>query len=296
MSDTAQNRYLNGQAPSWCPGCSYFFVLSALTECFEERNLAQDGVCVISGIGCSSRLPLFLSTHGMHTLHGRPLPAAIGARLARPDIPIVVTTGDGDLLSGGISHFVHAAKNNFDITVICLNNRMYAMTKNQASPTSPIGYKGTTTPYGKLSTPLNTTELAISSGASMVCRSCAYDKAHIKKMIDAAMNHRGFSLVEIIAPCHTFGNQQKEITERLRDIQATGHKSDDRESALRVASTVYDSDSDNSADIPVGIVWERNDMLCFDDQVKRVLEENKGKYSSLDDIFDELKPNIKFHE
>jgi 2-oxoglutarate/2-oxoacid ferredoxin oxidoreductase subunit beta len=291
MSDAPQNRYMNGQAPSWCPGCSYFSVLSALTECFDERGLAVDGVCVVSGIGCSSRLPLFLSTPGMHTLHGRPLPAAIGARLARPDIPVVVATGDGDLLSIGAAHFVHAARKNFDITVVCLDNRMYAMTKNQSSPTSPIGYTGSLTPYGKLSVPLNIAELAISSGASMVCRSYAYDKAHVKKMIDEAMNHRGFSLVEVIAPCRTFGDTQKEVAERLYNLQANGHKIDDRESALRVAAKVYDSDNDKSAGIPVGVVWKRDDMLCFDDQVKRITAENAGKYSSVDDILNELRPD-----
>jgi 2-oxoglutarate ferredoxin oxidoreductase subunit beta len=282
---------MNGYAPSWCPGCSYFNVLSALTECFDERGIAENGVCVISGIGCSSRLPLFLNTYGMHTLHGRPLPAAIGARLARPDIPVVVTTGDGDLLSIGAAHFVHAARKNFDITVICLDNRIYAMTKNQTSPTSPIGYQGSLTPYGKLSAPLNISELAIGSGASMVCRSCACDKTHLKKMFDDAMNHRGFSLVEVIAPCRTFGNQQKDISERLYDLQANGHQADDKESAMRAAAHVYDSDSDANAGIPVGVVWKRDDMLCFDDQVERVAAENKGKYSSINDILDELRPD-----
>jgi len=291
-NDKPQNRYMNGYAPSWCPGCSYFTVLSALTEYFEERGIAEDGVCVVSGIGCSSRLPLFLNTYGIHTLHGRPLPAAIGARLARPDIPVIVATGDGDLLSIGAAHFVHAARKNFDITVLCFDNRMYAMTKNQSSPTSPLGYNGSLTPYGKLSAPLNIAGLAIGSGASMVCRCSAYDKAHVKKMIDAAMNHRGFSLVEIMAPCRTFGDvdQQAEITKRLYDLQEKGHKVDDIESAMRVAARIYDYDDDENAGIPVGVVWKRDDMVCFDDQVKRVVADCKGKYSSLGDVLDELRP------
>jgi 2-oxoglutarate ferredoxin oxidoreductase subunit beta len=282
---------MNGQAPSWCPGCSYFAVLSALTEYFEERGFAEDGVCVVSGIGCSSRLPLFLNTHGMHTLHGRPLPAAIGARLARPDIPVIVATGDGDLLSIGAAHFVHAARKNFDITVICMDNRMYAMTKNQSSPTSPIGYNGSLTPYGKLSVPLNIAELAISCGASMVSRSYAYDKEHVMKMISDAVSHRGFSLVEIISPCRTFGEQQTNIAERLYDLQANGHNADDRESAMRVAARVYDSDIDESAGIPIGLVWKKDGVPCFDDQVKRVLAESAGKYTSINDILDEFKPD-----
>jgi 2-oxoglutarate ferredoxin oxidoreductase subunit beta len=265
-------------------------VLSALTECFDERDIAPEGVNVISGIGCSSRLPLFLNCLGMHTLHGRPLPAAIGARLARPDIPVVVATGDGDLLSIGAAHFVHAARKNFDITVICFDNRMYAMTKNQASPTSPVGYKGSLTPYGKLSAPLNIAELAIGSGASMVCRACAYDKAHTKKMIGAALDHRGFSLVEVIAPCRTFNGQQREILERMDDLQDRGHEVDNRESAMREAARVYDSDNNPKAVIPIGVIWKSGGMICFDDQVGRVLDENTRKHSSVDEILDDLKP------
>jgi 2-oxoglutarate ferredoxin oxidoreductase subunit beta len=292
MNDNPHTKYMNGHNPTWCPGCSYFPVLSALTECFDDRGVNPDGVCVISGIGCSSRLPLFLNTHGIHTLHGRPLPVAIGARLARPDIPVVVATGDGDLLSIGAAHFVHAARKNFDITVICLDNRMYAMTKNQSSPTSPVGYEGSLTPYGKLSVPLNITELAISSGASMACRCYAYDKAHVKKMIDSALSHRGFSLVEVIAPCRTFGGPHKDISKRLYDLQAGGHNAGDREQAMLAAARVYDADDNADAQIPVGVVWKRDDMLCFDDQVKLVLENAAGgqaSHSSIDDLLDELK-------
>jgi 2-oxoglutarate ferredoxin oxidoreductase subunit beta len=168
---------------------------------------------------------------------------------------------------------------------------MYAMTKNQASPTSPVGYAGTLTPYGKLSAPLNITELAISSGASMACRCYAYDKAHAKKMFDAAISHRGFSLVEVIAPCRTFGEPANDIPKRLYDLQANGHQADDRERAMQAAARVYDSDSDADAPIPVGVLWKRDDMLCFDDQVKRVLGEAAGqaKHSSIDGLLDELR-------
>ena len=290
MSEHQHNRYMNGRKPTWCQGCSYYAILSAITECLDERGVDPSEINVISGIGCSSRLPLFLDTVGMHTLHGRPLPVAIGARLARPDVPVIVAAGDGDLFSIGTAHFVHAARKNFDITVICLDNRMYAMTKNQASPTSPVGYEGSLTPYGKLSAPLNITELAISSGASMVCRTCAYDRAHAKKMIGEALAHRGFSLVEVIAPCRTFGDQQKGIVDRLDDLQEKNHQVDDRESALREASRVYDSDSDPNSIIPVGIVWKKA-APCFDDEAKRVREEGVRAGRSIDDILDGLRPD-----
>jgi len=290
MDDRQHNRYLNGRKPTWCNGCSYYAILSALTECLDDRGIDPSEINIISGIGCSSRLPLFLDTLGMHTLHGRPLPVAIGARLARPDIPVIVAAGDGDLFSIGTAHFVHTARKNFDITVISLDNRMYAMTKNQASPTSPVGYSGSLTPYGKLSAPLNIAELAISCGASMVCRTCAYDKAHAKKMIGEALDHRGFSVVDVIAPCRTFGDQHREIIGKLDDLQARNHKVDDRESALREAARVYDCDADPNAAIPVGIVWKK-DAPCFDGEVRRIREDGEGAKGSIDDILDGLTPD-----
>ena len=142
--------YRSNLNPTWCKGCSYFGILSSLCRMFASKQLHPHELNIISGIGCSSRMSLYFSTFGMHTLHGRAIPVAIGARLNRPDIPVIVTAGDGDLFSIGIGHFVHAARKNFNMTVICMDNRMYAMTKNQASPTSAVGYEGSLTPYGKL--------------------------------------------------------------------------------------------------------------------------------------------------
>lgn len=270
--DYSPESYLSDIHPSWCKGCSYNSVLAALTHVFSKKKIDPLQLNLISGIGCSSRIPFFLRTFGMHTLHGRAIPVAIGSKLANPDIISVVVGGDGDLFSIGTGHFVHAARKNFNITVICLNNRIYAMTKNQASPTSPVGYKGTLTPYGKISDILNLMGFSISCGATFVARthSCSID--HMTKILLSAMEHNGFSFVEVLSPCNTFNKAtvKSESVQRLFDInQTSGHNPSDRIGALALASNAEDYIEDVNAKIPVGIYW-KNDKPTFDSQVSEL--------------------------
>ncbi|MDO5576835.1 MAG: thiamine pyrophosphate-dependent enzyme, partial [Fibrobacter sp.] len=164
------NDYKNELKPTWCKGCSYYGILSAIKQFLYNKQIKPENISIISGIGCSSRISLYFNTFAMHTLHGRAIPVAIGSRIARPDIPVIVIGGDGDLFSIGIGHFVHAAQKNVNMTVICMNNQTYAMTKNQASPTSAKGYAGTLTPYGKIDLPLDPVEFAVSCKATFVSR------------------------------------------------------------------------------------------------------------------------------
>ncbi|MFW5812843.1 MAG: thiamine pyrophosphate-dependent enzyme [Fibrobacterota bacterium] len=268
-------RYRNGIEPTWCRGCSYYAVLDALTRVFAQRDVDPLNVNVISGIGCSSRLPLFLSTFGMHTLHGRALPVAVGARLARPDVPVVVVAGDGDLFSIGAAHFVHTARKNFDLTVLCLDNRSYAMTKNQSSPTSPAGHRGSLTPFGKLSVPLNVPEFAIASGATLVSRTCSSGQDHLTSCISEAFDHRGFSLVEIMAPCRRFERTAAESLE-TKDLQEEGHPFCDRTAALKAASGASDHDPDRNNPVPVGLFW-KTESPTFEEQVESVQKNREAK-------------------
>lgn len=261
--------YCNKNKPSWCKGCSFYGVFSALTDLFAIKQLDPQKVNVISGIGCSSRLPLHLKTTGMHTLHGRAITVAVGARIARPDIPVVVTAGDGDLFSIGIGHFVNAAKKNFDMTVICMDNRMYAMTSNQTSPTSPSGHPGSLTPSGYNDSPLNILEFAIVSGATFVSRTYAGSAIHLKETLMAAFDHKGFSFVEVIAPCKTFESNLKPelIEKKIVDINShDNHDPCNRETALRAASTAFNFDKDKNSEIPVGVFWIKN-AQTFEDYV-----------------------------
>jgi len=193
---------------TWCNACSYRQVSEAIVDALALSNLAPSETIIVSGIGCSSRLPFFINTYGIHTLHGRAIPVAIGARLTNKDTNVLVTAGDGDLFSIGMGHFVHAAQKNIDITVLCLDNRMYAMTKNQSSPTSEQGHRGSMTPQGKTEEALNVVEFAINCGASYVARVSAYQNELCSRVIADAMMHHGFSFVHILAPCVTFDKSE----------------------------------------------------------------------------------------
>lgn len=264
--------YRSSIKPTWCKGCSYYGVLSALTEVFAARQIAPHRLNVISGIGCSSRMTLLLGTFGLHTLHGRALPVAIGSRIANPDIPVVVVAGDGDFFSIGIGHFVHAARKNFNMTVLCLDNRMYAMTKNQASPTSSAGYRGTLTPFGKLSVPLNVLEFGIACDATFVARTFAGSQKHLQETISSAFDHNGFSFVEIIAPCRTFDRDVSlaSLLPRIVDINREyGHDPADKERALAAAVATYEDTSSGDAAIPVGIFW-KSGTATFEERIASV--------------------------
>jgi 2-oxoglutarate ferredoxin oxidoreductase subunit beta len=195
---------------TWCKGCLFNTVYNSITAMLADTGSDPSMVNVLSGIGCSSRIALYLKTYSMHTLHGRAIPVAVGAHLAKPDRKVMVIAGDGDLFSIGIGHFVHAAQKNIDITVICLNNSMFAMTKNQSSPTSCLGHCGSMTPQGTMSAPLDLMEFSILSGATFAARTTVLDSEHLLKIITGAYLHKGFSFVEIVTPCLTFDRTWRE--------------------------------------------------------------------------------------
>lgn len=284
------NSYRNSLKPTWCKGCSFYGILSAITQVLYKKQIDPKKLSIISGIGCSSRISLYFNTFGMHTLHGRAIPIAAGSRLSRPDIPVIVTGGDGDLFSIGIGHFVHAARKNFNLTVICMNNRIYAMTKNQASPTSSQGYPGTLTPYGKISVPLNVIEFAISCEATFVSRTFCGDLDHMVKTISTAFDHEGFAFVEIIAPCKTFSkdNTVSQLSERIIDInEKLLHDPYNKNSALTLASHAMDYDKDISVEIPTGIFW-RNNANTFENEANQI-KENKIDNTFFRTMFEKYK-------
>jgi 2-oxoglutarate ferredoxin oxidoreductase subunit beta len=198
------NNFSGTIKPSWCKGCSYFTWQKAFTDALHQLNYDPLQTALVSGIGCASRSVFYTNTYGMHTLHGRAIPVATGLRLSRPGVPVMVIGGDGDLFSIGCGHFVHAARNNVDITVFCLNNMMYAMTKNQFSPTSAAGQTGSFTSSGIENVPLNLVEFAICCKSSFVARTTTLLPDHLQMTIVNALEHKGFSFVDIIAPCRTF--------------------------------------------------------------------------------------------
>lgn len=187
----------------WCPTCGLGTTVTALSAAIQQLNLDMNKVAVVSGIGCTGRVAGYMKLDSFHTTHGRPIPFALGLHIARPDMKVIVFSGDGDLISIGGNHFIHSARRNIDITVICVNNFIYAMTGGQVAPTTPISAKSATSPYGCYEHPFNLPQLAESSGAAYVAR---WTALHIRRLTAAfkeAITKRGFSFVEVIAPCST---------------------------------------------------------------------------------------------
>jgi 2-oxoglutarate ferredoxin oxidoreductase subunit beta len=210
--------------PVWCPGCGDFGVLSSLTKVFAELKLLPENVAVISGIGCSSRIPAYVNSYGFHGVHGRALPLAIGLKVSRPDLSVIVTGGDGDGFSIGGNHFLHACRRNVDMTYIVMDNQVYGMTKGQASPTTEATWaKGKLTPGGPGINPFNPLVIALASGANYIARCSSGDPNGTAKVLAEAIAHPGFSFIQIMSPCVTYRPEQRDWkkTARPSPVEAT---------------------------------------------------------------------------
>lgn len=187
----------------WCPTCGIGTAVSCFINALDKFNYPKEKIAVVSGIGCTGRVAGYIKLDSFHTTHGRAIPFATGLKLGNPDLKVIVFSGDGDLISIGGNHFIHAARRNMDITVICVNNFIYAMTGGQCAPTTPLTANSSTTPYGNHEKPFNLPLLASSCGAVYVAR---WTSLHIRRLTNAmyeALNKRGFSFVEVVAPCST---------------------------------------------------------------------------------------------
>jgi 2-oxoglutarate ferredoxin oxidoreductase subunit beta len=190
----------------WCPGCGDYAILSAVQGFMPELGIAKENVVCISGIGCSSRFPYYLDTYGLHSIHGRAPAIATGLATSRPDLNVWVVTGDGDALSIGGNHLIHALRRNVNLTILLFNNRIYGLTKGQYSPTSEPGKITKSTPAGSVDTPFNPVSLALGAEASFVARTLDSDRKHLTSVLRAAVQHRGASLVEIYQNCPIFND------------------------------------------------------------------------------------------
>ena len=190
--------------PTWCPGCGDFSVLALYFKLIEKRKLAQEEFVSVAGIGCSSRFPYVVQAHGVHYIHGRALPFATGVSLSRPDLHVFVFGGDGDAFSIGGNHFNHTARKNIKLSYVVMDNWVYGLTKKQTSPTSPLGFKSKTDPWGAGDYPINPMKQAIAAGASFVARTTSTNPNHVLAMMEAAMDHDGFSFIECLSECVEF--------------------------------------------------------------------------------------------
>src|SRR3954465_2404474 len=203
-ADKLTKKALTADHPTWCPGCGDFAVLAAFYKALEKKQLPQEKIVTLAGIGCSSRFPYFVNGYGAHFIHGRAVPMATGVSLARPDLHVFVFGGDGDGFSIGGNHLVHTARKNVNLTYVIMDNFVYGLTKKQTSPTSPVGFKSKTDPTGAMDQPINPMRTLLNSGATFVARSHATQVNHMIEMMTRAAKHQGFSVVEILSECVEF--------------------------------------------------------------------------------------------
>ncbi len=254
--------------PDWCPGCGDFSVLNALQKALYELGLPPYQVLVISGIGCSSNLPGFINAYGMHTLHGRSLAVATGAKLANHELKVIATGGDGDGYGIGGNHFIHTMRRNVDLTYIVMDNQIYGLTTGQTSPTSSKGMKTKSTPHGNVENPINPMPMAMVAGATYVARGFSGKQKHLIELMKGAIMHRGFALIDVFSPCVTYNldNTYKWFTPRVKILEEDeSYDPSDFHSALDKAYLWGE-------EIPIGLLWHRTDLESLD-ELEPVLDE-----------------------
>jgi 2-oxoglutarate ferredoxin oxidoreductase subunit beta len=236
--------------PDWCPGCGDFGVLNALFQACAELEIHPHEMMVVSGIGCSSNLPGFIRAYGVHSLHGRALAFATGAKLANHSMTVIVTGGDGDGYGIGLNHFIQAMRRNINVTYIVMNNEIYGLTTGQVSPTSETGMKTKTTPHGNLEGMLNPMALALASGCGYIARGFSGQPKHLMKLYQDGIRHPGFALIDVFSPCVTFNkvNTYQWFRERVYKLEESGHDPSEFRAAM-------DKALEWGAKIPIGLFY-----------------------------------------
>ena len=247
---------------TWCPGCGNFAILSsikAVLNILNEEGFPLEKVVLVSGIGCHAKIVDYINLNSFYAIHGRVVPVATGIELANPDLKVIGFAGDGDAYGEGLEHLIFAAKRNIDITMIIHNNRVYGLTTGQYTPTSPLGFKGRSTPRGTKELPLNPLELMLSSGATFVARGYSHGIDLLKKILREAIIHKGFAFVDVLQVCVTFFNLYEYYNERVYELK--DHNPQDYGQALnKVKEWNYNSD----APIPLGTFYKR-EIPSFDE-------------------------------
>lgn len=265
------------EKPNWCPGCGDFGILLAIKKAFIGLELEPENTAIISGIGCSGKVPHWVRTYGLHGIHGRTLPVAAATKLSNHELTVFAVGGDGDGYGIGMCHFIHAMRRNIDMTYIVHNNMIYGLTTGQTSPTSEKGMKTKSTPTGVIEHPVNPISLALSSGATFVSRSFAGDVEHLRKTIMDAVRHRGFSLVDVFQPCVTYNrvNTYEWYKARVYDLQDDGYDASDKIKAFMKANEWGEH-------IPIGVFYSVSEPT-YEDELPQIKEVPLVK-QSIDDI------------
>ena len=242
--------------PDWCPGCGDFGVLAAVQKALVELQIPKHDVATISGIGCSSNFPGFIDTYGMHTLHGRSLAVATGMKLANHAMTVLVTGGDGDGFGIGGNHFMHTMRRNVDLLYIVMDNQIYGLTTGQTSPTSRIGMKTKSMPFGNIEAPVNPISLALAAGATFVARGFSAEQKHLTELIKRGIEHKGFSFIDVFSPCVTYNhdNTFQWFRPRVKKLEDMAEYDPTDWGAAMEKSVLWGDE------IPIGRFFERTDL------------------------------------
>lgn len=259
--------FRNNVKPNWCPGCGDFSVQAAIQKAVANVGLEPEEVAIITGIGCSGRLSGYVNSYGLHSIHGRSLPLAQGVKMANKDLTVIASGGDGDGFAIGMGHTIHALRRNMDMTYIIMDNQIYGLTKGQTSPSSAKGFVTKTTPKGNIEQNVAPLELALSSGATFVAQSFSSDIKELTHIIEEAINHKGFSFVNVFSPCVTYNKINtydwfKENLTKLADIEDY-----DFSNKNQAIQTVMDKES-----MITGIIYQDKETPSYEQQLEQLDE------------------------
>ncbi len=261
------------KSPNWCGGCGDFPILMSVKNAIAEIGVEQENVLLVSGIGCSSKLPYWVKTYAFNGLHGRALPVATGAKLANHELTVIIIGGDGDGYGEGTSHFIHAARRNLNLTYVVHNNMVYGLTTGQTTPTSQKGFKTRSTPEGNIEQPFNPISTAITAGATYVARGFAGELKQLTKLIADGIKHRGFALIDILQPCVTYNhiNTYEFYKERCYKLEDENHDFRNKIKALEKALEWGEK-------IPTGLFY-KEEKQTYEDEVKAIQKEALIKHN-----------------
>lgn len=260
--------FRNNVKPNWCPGCGDFSVQAAIQRAAANAGLTPENVAVISGIGCSGRISGYINSYGLHGIHGRSLPIAQGVKMANKDLTVIASGGDGDGFAIGMGHTIHAMRRNIDLTYIVMDNQIYGLTKGQTSPRSAAGFKTKSTPQGSIEQTLSPMQLAVTTGATFVAQSFSTDLKDLTAIIEAGLNHKGFSLINVFSPCVTYNKVNtydwfKENLTKLADIE--GYDPSSREGAMNTLM--------QHNDLVTGIIYQDKERPSYQQLIDGYSEE-----------------------
>ncbi|MFA5156727.1 MAG: thiamine pyrophosphate-dependent enzyme [Candidatus Omnitrophota bacterium] len=256
MSDKNLNTYA---VNTWCPGCGNFSILNAIKSVLlslAQEGLGLENVVLVSGIGCHAKIVDYIDVNSFYSIHGRATPAASAIKISRPGLKVIAFAGDGDAYGEGLEHLIFAAKRNVDITMIIHNNRVYGLTTGQYTPTSPLGFKGKSTPMGTKESPINPLELMLSCGAGFISRGTSHGIELLKKIFKEAILHKGFSIVDVLQVCVTYYNMYEYYDKRVYEL--TGHNPQDYKLAM---DKIREWDYNKDAPIGLGVFYKKESAV-----------------------------------